>query len=75
MQHHDTAQTIAEIASKAQYGGSAAATVFYFINQYAAAIGVVIAVLGFVVNWYYKHKAHKLLEKEYAKKGIVEDDE
>jgi uncharacterized membrane protein len=71
MQHHETAQTVAEIATKAQYGGSAAATVFYFINQYAAAIGVVIAVLGFVVNWYYKHKAHKLIEAKYAKEGIV----
>lgn len=72
MQHHETAQTVAEIATKAQYGGSAAATVFYFINQYAAAIGVLIAVLGFCVNWYYKAKAHRLLEKEYAQRGIAE---
>jgi uncharacterized membrane protein len=74
MQHHETAQTIAEIATKAQYGGSFAATVFWFINQYAAAIGVLIAVLGFVVNWYYKHKAHKLLEAKYAREGIVEEE-
>jgi hypothetical protein len=23
------------------------------------------------VNWYYKHKAHKLIEAKYAKEGIV----
>lgn len=74
MQHSETAQKIAEAATTAQYGGSAVATVFYFINQYAAAIGVLIAVLGFCVNWYYKAKAHRLLEKEYAQRGIVEDE-
>jgi hypothetical protein len=74
MQHSETAQTIAEVATKVQYSGSVAATVFYFINQYAAAIGVLIAVLGFGVNWYYKAKAHRLLEKEYATRGIVEDE-
>jgi len=60
---HEAAQTITEVATRAQYGGSAIATIFSFINQYAAAIGVVIAILGFCVNWYYKHKQDKREEK------------
>jgi uncharacterized membrane protein len=59
MQHHDTAQTIMDVATKAQYGGSAVAAIFSFLNQYAAGIGVCIAVLGFCVNWYYRHKQDK----------------
>lgn len=59
---HETVQQVADVATKAQYGGSAIAGIFYFINEYAAAIGVLIAFFGFLVNWYYRHKAHKLLE-------------
>jgi O-antigen/teichoic acid export membrane protein len=74
MQHHDTAQTVADIASRAQYTGSLLAGVGAFLNEYAAAIGVLIAVVGFLVNWCYRHKIYKLEKAKYAKEGIVEEE-
>lgn len=73
MQHHETAQTVADFASKAQYGGSFFAAFFSFINEYAAAIGAMIAIVGFVVNWCYRHKIYKLEKAKFAKEGITEE--
>jgi hypothetical protein len=75
MQHSDTVQRITDVANTAQYGG-AGATVFFGITAefWGVIIGAIIGLAGFVVNWYYKHKAHKLLEAKYAKEGIVEEE-
>jgi hypothetical protein len=57
-----------------QYIGSSIGVVFSFINQYAAAIGVLIAILGFLVNWYYKHKSFLLRESETQARNRRFDD-
>ena len=33
------------------------------LSDWAALLGLTIAVLGLFVNWYYKHKTYKLAEK------------
>jgi uncharacterized metal-binding protein len=55
-------QTIAEIGSKMQYTGSGVAIVFGWMNEYAAALGVVIGVMGLLINWYYKSRVTRLIE-------------
>lgn len=48
----------------AMYGGSGLA-IFAGLtaNEFVAIVGAIIAVLGFFVNWYYKHRQWKLYEK------------
>jgi hypothetical protein len=55
-------QTIADAGSKLQYTGSGIAIFFGWLNDYAAGIGVVIGVMGLLINWYYKSRATRLLE-------------
>ncbi len=59
----ETAQQVADVATKVQYGGAGFASLMSFLNQNAAALGLLVAILGFAVNWYYKEKAHRLLER------------
>ncbi len=61
----DNLDNITSVASKVQYTGAGIATFAAFVNQYAALIGVIIGLAGFFVNWYYKHKAHKLFIKKF----------
>jgi ABC-type proline/glycine betaine transport system permease subunit len=80
MQHHDTAQTIAEVATKAQYGGAGAAVIFGLSASELAAIGgLIVALLGMLISnlikWHWERKRFKLEALKYAKEGIVEDDE
>lgn len=58
-------QEIAErIANGSQYGGAGGALIFGLnANEFAAIAGVIIALAGFLVNWYYKHKADRRAEK------------
>jgi hypothetical protein len=64
MQHHDTAQVIADVANKTQYTASAASVVLSFINEYAAAIGILIAFAGFCVNSYFRYMEYRLKKKQ-----------
>jgi hypothetical protein len=80
MQHQETMQQIAAVSEKVGYAGAGGAFLFGLsAAEFAAIAGLIVAVLGMLIsnsiNWYYKHKAHKLLEKEYATRGIVEDEE
>jgi len=61
------AHWMGDFSSRAQYAGAAAAGVLSFLNTYAAGIGVIVAILGFLMNWYYKRKSSRL-EKEYYQK-------
>jgi hypothetical protein len=48
-------------ASAATYGGSGAAVVFGMsANEFAAIGGLLIAVIGLLINWWYKHQHLKL---------------
>ena len=50
-----------KIASAATYGGSSAAIIFGLTaNEFAAISGVVIAVIGLLVNIYFKHQHLKI---------------
>lgn len=51
----------AKAASVATYGGSGAAIIFGLTaNEFAAISGVVIAVIGLIVNIYFKHQHLKI---------------
>ena len=51
--------TVSAIASKFTYGGSSAAVVFGLTaNELAAVLGVLIALAGLAVQWYYKRKSN-----------------
>ena len=50
-----------KIASAATYGGSSAAVIFGLTaNEFAAISGVVIALVGLLVNIYFKHQHLKI---------------
>jgi len=68
------AQTaIAAVANKVTWFGSGGAILGGLSVQEAGVIaGVIIATLGFLVNWFYKHKAHKLKVKWYAENAPTE---
>jgi hypothetical protein len=59
----------AALASKATNIGAATAVGAGFLaNNWIGIAGLLIGVAGFVVNWYFKWKTYKLLEKEKAGK-------
>lgn len=71
----ETMQQITNVSEKVTYSGAGSAVFFGIAAEFWGVIaGIVIGVAGLLVNWYYKHKAHKLLIKEYQMKGIREDD-
>jgi hypothetical protein len=72
---NETIQRIQDVSSNVTYTGAGGAVFFGFAAEFWGVVfGLVIGLAGLLVNWYYKHKAHKLLEKEYAQRGIVEDE-
>jgi hypothetical protein len=66
------AQTVADLATKTQYTASFLSVALSFVNQNAAALGLLVALCGFLISWYYRHKTFKLEKAKYAKDGIVE---
>lgn len=59
--HHITAQaievTMAAAGSKATYTGAAVTIGGWVLSsEFAVLFGMVLGVLGLLVNWYYKHK-------------------
>lgn len=52
-------------ATTAQYGGSGAAVYFGLTaNEIAAFGGLLVAVIGLLINWYYKHQHFVLTQKK-----------
>jgi hypothetical protein len=73
---HEAMEAVAAAGSKMTFGGAGTAVFFGITAEFWGVIcGLIVGLAGLGINWYYKAKAHRLLEKEYAKKGIVEDDE
>jgi MFS superfamily sulfate permease-like transporter len=65
-QKEQYAEQAADIASKVQYTGAGGAAFFGLtLNELGVLVGIVIAILGFLVNWYYKHQAF-LMRAEHA---------
>ncbi len=65
---------LAAVGSKATYGGAGASVFGWFTsNEFALLVGVVVAVGGFVINWYYKHKEDKRRQAEHDQRmGLYE---
>jgi uncharacterized membrane protein YGL010W len=57
-------QAVAEVASKVTYTGAGTAILFGLtVNEVVALIGLIMGVLGFVTNAYYKRRQMALLER------------
>lgn len=65
---------MAAAGTKATYGGAGASVFGWFVsNEFAVLVGVVIAVGGFLVNWYYRHKEDKRRQEEHNRRmGLYE---
>ena len=48
-------------------GGGVSGGGILLSSQVIGLIGVVIALLGLIVNWYYRYKEYKLKEREHQK--------
>lgn len=58
---------VATLATKAtNYGAATAVAGSFFLDNFVGIIGLAIAFLGFLINWYYKHQALKLQRKKHA---------
>lgn len=56
---------VAEVSERVMYSGAASAIVFGLTaSEIGILVGSVVGVAGFLVSWYYKHKAYVL------KKGL-----
>ena len=68
-QHSTFDATVAAAASKATYGGAGTSVFGWLLsNEFAVLIGVLIAVAGFLVNWYYRHKEHQRQQAEHERR-------
>jgi hypothetical protein len=67
MKTEEAATAVAGIASKTTYGG-AGITVYGFLltNEFAVFVGILAAVGGLVVNWYYKRQANQRAEELHS---------
>jgi MFS superfamily sulfate permease-like transporter len=69
------AEQASDIATKVQYTGAGGAAFFGLtLNELGVLVGIVIAILGFLVNWYYKHKSFLLREAEANARNRRHDD-
>lgn len=58
-------QVATTVADKVTLGGASTGVLGWIMNNNVLGlIGVCIALAGFLVNWYYKHKHYKLAEKQ-----------
>lgn len=58
-------QVATTVADKATLGGAGTGIVGWLMeSNVLGLIGVCIALAGFLVNWYYKHKHYKLAERQ-----------
>jgi hypothetical protein len=66
--------TMAATGSKATYTGAGASVFGWLLsNEFAVLVGVLIAIGGFCVNWYYKHKEDKRQQAEHDRRmGLYE---
>lgn len=74
MKTEEAALTVAGIASKTTYSGAGFAVGGYFLtNEFAVLVGILAAVGGFGVNWYYKRQALQLEIASRARADIRAD--
>lgn len=81
MKEHTIDATISSVATKAAYGGSAAAIVGagtssilgFSVSDFAMLGGLVVGVVTALVNWYYRFKEGK--RKEQVNKHVIAESE
>ncbi len=68
------------VASKTTYGGAATSVLGWLLSsEFTVVVGIVVAVAGLLVNWYYKAKADRRAEQlfnarlERIKSGMRSD--
>lgn len=61
-------------AEAAQYIGSFIGVTMYFIQTYAAAIGCIIAALGYLTSLYYQKKKDRREEREHQARMRGDDE-
>ena len=60
---------LAALGSKATYGGAGASVAGWILSsEFAVLSGLVLGLAGFLLNWYYRHKADKRAMAEHAAK-------
>lgn len=64
--------TAAAVGSKATYTGAGMTLSGWLLSsEFAVLAGLVLGVAGFLVNWYYKYKADKRMQREHeARMGL-----
>lgn len=68
--NREQAETIiTDISQKVTYTGAGTGILgFLTSSQFLGLIGVLVALAGFLVNWYYKHKEDLRREQAHAKR-------
>jgi len=64
MDKSEAAQAIADVGTKIQYTGSGMAVGLAFLNTNAAALGVLIGLVGLLVNIFFKFRREAIDRKE-----------
>lgn len=60
----DFAEKAAQTGNAIQYSGATGSIIAGLaLSEIGVIIGMVIAICGFFINWYYKHKSYMLLVK------------
>lgn len=54
-----------EITTPTAGATTAAGSFMGFLNEFGVAIGVIVTVFSFVVNWYYREKSDRRHEREH----------
>lgn len=74
----DFADKAATVGSNIQYTGATGSIIAGLaLSEIGVIVGIIVAVFGFFINWYYKHKAYMLqvkrheLESEALKQGKI----
>ena len=66
--------TISTVASKATYTGAGTSVMGWVLSsEFTILIGLMVAIGGFLVNWYYKHKEDRRQQAEHDRRmGLYE---
>lgn len=64
--HTTIEATASAVASKATYTGAGMTIGGWFLSsEFAVLVGMLVGVAGLLVNWYYKHKQDRRLQREH----------